>query len=136
MSVEPFPDGTPNVVASEPGRTKLSLDVATSIAKPAERTLHPVFRSDLKLVLIEDRDRARRDDWATPLVLAATIVLTFATTQFHAVGPVSADTWIAVYAIAGGFCVYRLIRLLWARYKSPPMTIDELVDKCIERKDD
>jgi hypothetical protein len=134
--VNPPPGGDVNIAAPSPGRTTISLDVGTTVAAPPVRRLFTVYRSDLKLVLIEHLDRAKKAEWPTPLGLLATIVLTFSTAKFHAIGVISGDAWGMLYGIGGLCCAAWLLRILYVRKRYAPMTVDQLVDKCLERKDD
>jgi hypothetical protein len=112
--------------------THHNIDVTTSIVQPAKQVLFTVSRTEVKLTLVEHLHRAKSNGGWTisgPFFLA--ILLTLGTASFHPFLKMPADTWLAVYFILLVFSGVHAVVSFVMYLRNRPMSIDDLVTKCI-----
>jgi hypothetical protein len=118
------------IVEGSMGVTSLPMDASTKLIQPATRELYAVDKANVKLALIEDRQRIREYDVVGPIgILVAVAPSASATYKAFTTG--NADTGAGFYLLATAIGVWLLVRLGYRFFKHPPMTIDDLVDKCV-----
>jgi hypothetical protein len=70
----------------------------------------------------------RRNAWAAPAGILATIVVIFPTAMFQDF-VISKDTWRAIFIIAALLSAIWLVRCLWANWRTEPQSVDDIIQE-------
>jgi hypothetical protein len=70
----------------------------------------------------------QRNAWAAPAGILATIVVVFPTATFQDF-IISKDTWRAMFIIAAMLSAVWLVRCLWAKWKTEPQSVDDIIQE-------
>lgn len=93
---------------------------------------HGVVRAELELKLYKNSIRVKKRDFVAPSAALLAVLLTLLTAKFHDALTISASTWQAIFIVVAVLCAARLVQLGISHLCDPPMTVEELVDECLE----
>jgi len=114
-------------------RSQILVDYASQYIQKSSRVYTNVdqgiiFTTEdkLRLCLMEHLSgMERKNGWFAPLAIFLTILVVFPTTDFHPFLTFSADTWQAIFVMAGGISIIWLIRAILAARSST--SLDDVV---------
>lgn len=121
-----------SILTGQATSTIHAVSVGVLMYSPPQQEFFPVLRADAENEIRKHIESVRGFDFLTPLILLASIGMTFATSNFHKLLNQSPDFWRALYAFAGLWCIGRLgfLGVKWLNKDTRPKCVGQLVE-CI-----